>query len=30
MEILADNFIKVYESENPLVIGCYSPGIIRL
>lgn len=30
MEILADNFIKIYESENPLVIGCYSPGIIRL
>jgi len=30
MEILADDYVKVYESEHPSVIGCYSPGIARL
>lgn len=30
MEILANDFIKICESEEPSVIGCYSPGIVRL
>ncbi|MBB6674728.1 sialidase family protein [Cohnella nanjingensis] len=30
MELLADDFVKVYESADPTRISCYSPGLARL